>query len=155
MIPAYEDVVERIKAASGPRPAPVEMYPVEAQAIIDLQDKIDHPLPSQLIQVWEAIGSGFFSASLDGGNECQDTSALLPPEQISKILDGDDWPTGVTPFFDVADGDYLSIGEDGTIRFLPWGDVVIAPSVKDFIVRVADDPLFWKAVDPYAEPGNP
>lgn len=145
----YEQAVVDILRLSGPRPAPVEAFPIDERLIRSASTAIGKDFPVELIEVWHSIGAPFFNRALDGGPECDDQNALLSPDLIPDVYLDEDWDDkSLLPFFDVSDGDYLALDAQGRVRYPYWDDVVIAPSLKQFIVELTEDPLCWKRHEP-------
>lgn len=144
----YEDAIAIIRSAPASDASPVLMDPVEIDEISEAETELGRTFPADLKKLWQEVGYGDFKAPLKGGKRTAFVNRLMHPGLIVETYQtySEEYGDSI-PFFDVADEDYLLIEKDGWIRHSAAEDMLVANSLRDFIERLADDPLFWTSGD--------
>jgi hypothetical protein len=122
-----------------------DLYSVSSKKILELTEKVEvHP---DLIEVWEALGFGFFSTAADGSRVTGFTNRLYPPDEIIDTIDDlrnlheSDLPDLGLPFFEYADFHFLAVTPNGKV--VDEDDSVVAETLFIFFQKLLADVKFF------------
>lgn len=145
----YYQVARGILALRRDNNAPIDTYAVPAEEVGEAETIIGKPFPDVLKVVWSTIGSGFFHASMQGGDRLEAVSCLMGPLDVADVMQNRGWvgpKATVFPFFNEDDEDFILLVETASgwaVEHEHARGHALAKDPKDFVVKLAENPSYW------------